>query len=70
MKLLQIALSLLLVLLLVACASVPDKTLDEHKPPQDVHKTVSDVIRLYRYFTVGQLVGVCGNIEKNLLISE
>jgi len=64
MKLLQIALSLLLVLSLIACASVPDKTPDEHKPPQDVHKTTSDVIRFFQYFSVGQLVGVCGNIEK------
>ncbi len=70
MKLLQIVLSLLLVLFLIACASVPDKTLDEHKSPQDVHKTASDVISFYRYFTVGQLVGVCGNIEKNLLITK
>ncbi len=64
MKLLQIALSLLLVLFLIACASVPDKTLDEHKPPQDVHKTASDVIRFIRYFSIEQLVGVCGNIER------
>jgi hypothetical protein len=64
MKLLQIALSLLLVLSLIACASVPDKTPDEHKPPQDVHKTTSDAIRFFQYFSVGQLVGVCGNIEK------
>ncbi len=64
MKLLQIALSFLLVLFLIACASIPDKTPGEHKPPQDVHKTTSDVIRFIHYFSIEQLVGVCGNIEK------
>jgi hypothetical protein len=64
MKLLQIALSLLLVLSPIACASVPDKTPDEHKPPQDVHKTTSDAIRFLQYFSVQQLIGVCGNIER------
>ena len=64
MKLLQIVLSLLLVLSLIACASVPDKTPDEQKPPQDVYKTTSAAIRFFQYFSVGQLVGVCGNIEK------
>ena len=64
MKLIKIALSLLLVLSLVACASVPDKASDEHTPPQDVHKPISDTIRFFQYFSVQQLVGVCGNIEK------
>lgn len=32
-----------------------------HKKTQ---KTISDVIRIIRYFSVGQLVGICGNIER------
>ncbi len=77
MKLLQIALSLLLVLTPVACATTQDITPDEHKtiPEEqktdpDINKITSDTIRFFRYFSVGQLVGVCGNIEKKLLISK
>ncbi len=77
MKLLQIALSVLLVLLPIACASTQDITPDEHKTIPEEHKTdpdinkiTSDTIRFFRYFSVGQLVGVCGNIEKNLRISR
>ena len=71
MKLLQIALSLLLVLSPIACASLQDKTPDVHKTDPDVHETApdvqkitSDVIRIFQYFSVEQLIGVCGNIEK------
>ncbi len=64
MKLLQIALSLLLVLSPVACASLQDKTPDAHETAPDVHKTISDTIRIIQYFSVEQLIGICGNIEK------
>jgi hypothetical protein len=71
MKLLQIALSVSLVLLPMACASTQDitseehKTIsEEHKADPDINKITSDTIRFFRYFSVGQLVGVCGNIEK------
>ncbi len=70
MKLLQIVLSLLLVLFPIACVSVPDrtpdqdKTPDEHETTPDEHETISDVIRIFRSFSVAQLVGVCGNIER------
>ncbi len=56
MKLLQTALSLLLVLSPIACASLQDKT-------PDVHKTTSDAISIIKFFTVPQLIGICGNIE-------
>jgi len=64
MKLLQIALSLLLVLSPIACASLQDKTPDAPKTTPDVQKITSDVIRIFQYFSVEQLIGVCGNIEK------
>ncbi len=70
MKLLQIVLSLLLVLSPIACVSVPDRTPDQDKTPDvrkttpDEHETISDVIRIFRSFSVAQLVGVCGNIER------
>ena len=64
MKLLQIALSLLLVLSPIACASLQDKTPDVDKTAPDAHKTISDAIRIIQYFSVEQLIGVCGNIEK------
>ncbi len=63
MKLLQIALSLLLVLSPIACASVPDITPDQDKTP-DVHKKTSDPISIIKFFTVPQLIGICGNIER------
>lgn len=63
MKLLQIALSLLLVLSPIACASVQDKT-------PDVPKTTTDAGSIIKLFTVPQLIGLCGNIEKNLQISR
>ncbi len=71
MKLLQIAISLLLVLTPVACATTQDISPDEHKTTPDEHKTDSDIkkmtsnaIKFYQFFSIGQLVGVCGNIEK------
>jgi hypothetical protein len=70
MKLLQIVLSLLLVLSPIACVSVPDRTPDQDKTPDvrktapDEHETISDAIRIIRYFSVEQLIGICGNIEK------
>ncbi len=75
MKLLQIAL-LLLVLSPIACVSIPDKTPDQDKTPDvpnttpDEHKTTPDVIRFFRSFSVAQLVGVCGNIERKSAISR
>ena len=63
MKLLQIALSLLLVLSPIACASPQDKTSDVPKTTPDVQKITSEAIRIYKFFTVPQLIGLCGNIE-------
>ena len=57
MKLLQIALSVLLVLLPIACASTQDITpdehkaiLEEHKTDPDVHKVTSDAIKILQVF--------------------
>jgi len=63
MKLLQIALSLLLVLLPIACASLQDITPDVNKTNPDVQEITSDAISIIKLFTVPQLIGFCGNIE-------